>query len=442
MKNNILVSLGDRLYEWLKKKEISSFLFSNKVKKDLQVLSREEKDYYVKKMIQAMRVALLCLIFVVVEIRNIYNVQTKEIHTLERPRADEESKEITLRAGEGVYTIEIAPYEMTEEEVLNAFDYLEKKLTDYILGANISEMEIVTDLYLPERIPGFPFSIYWESEQEQVIDSLGNVHREWLDEDQIIGLRAICSYGDFQGEVELGVQVLKENLSDEEKYKRDFARCLVEAEKDSRHEEVWDLPKEFLGEVLSYRMVTKLDRLAILIVAACAIGATLWFGADRDLRLERTKRQEVLGEAYLDFVSRLSLYISAGLNLQMAMQYCINDYTLKRAKGDLLCEILHCYERDMKNGYSFAVALDLFADRTDHISYRRLAGLLQQGFYNGTHDLAKMLIEEVEQIREEKRRQTKIKGEKMSSALIVPMLLQLCIVIVFIMMPAFSNMQF
>ena len=54
----------------------------------------------------------------------------------------------------------------------------------------------------------------------------------------------------------------------------------------------------------------------------------------------------------------------------------------------------------------------------------------------------KFLEKEVIKAREEKRRQCKVIGERISTALLAPMMLQLGVVIALIMIPAFSGMQF
>ena len=84
----------------------------------------------------------------------------------------------------------------------------------------------------------------------------------------------------------------------------------------------------------------------------------------------------------------------------------------------------------------------MFAEKTDDINYKRLAGILNQGIVNGAQGLAGVLEEEATKVRDEKRRQSKVKGEQVSTALIAPMMLQLGIIIALIMIPAFTNMYF
>ena len=86
--------------------------------------------------------------------------------------------------------------------------------------------------------------------------------------------------------------------------------------------------------------------------------------------------------------------------------------------------------------------MEKLAEVADDANYRRLVGVLSQGMINGSQGLTALLEKEVDRTREEKRRQSKAEGERISTALIAPMLLQLGIVIALIMIPAFMNMQF
>jgi hypothetical protein len=100
------------------------------------------------------------------------------------------------------------------------------------------------------------------------------------------------------------------------------------------------------------------------------------------------------------------------------------------------------FQKDMQNGYGFSEALNRFAETADDVNYRKLVGLLNQGMINGVKGLSVLLEQEVEKSQEEKRRQSRVKGEEISTALIAPMMLQLGMIIALIMIPAFTSMQF
>lgn len=443
MKKDIVLKVAGQIYERLRKRKIAVFLFPPQVKRDLSVLNQEERTYYVQKLMQLLCVCLIFLLAICFGIRNAYVARSTQVKTIERPKLDAKSTEITLQvAGGEAYTVEVSSRILTQEEAKAVFDEFSQDIEQHILGSNQSAMEITKDLALTDSIPGYPFTIYWESEKEHIIDNVGNVYRERLERDELVTITAICTYMENQWETELCVRVLKEELLEEERYKRELEQYLIEDEKNSRHSEVWNLPEHFDGKSVQYRLVPKWDKFIILGSLILVAGLFLWIGNDKDIHNARKKRQELFEADYLNFVSSLSLYISAGLNLQTALKYCVKDYERKRPAKDMLREALLGFEKDLLNGYSFQSALDMFADRADHSYYKRLAGLLQQGLLNGTSDLAITLRQEVDKIREDKRRQCKMRGDKMSSALIAPMLLQLCIVMALIMLPAFSNMQF
>lgn len=443
MKKICLLNNIEKVYRLLKKSKVAAFLFPRQVRDDLEILQKDVKTYYTKKLLQSVCIILVLLGILLLGIRSVYQAKKVSVTELERSNPGEEKQAVSLRiGGSDIYKLEVAPYELSEEEAKKMFDDFTTEITNYVLGNNVTAMEITENLRLVEKVEPYPFQIIWESEKEHIIDNVGNVYRENLLEDELVKLTAICTYMEYQWETDFYVQVCRETLSEDEAFKRNLNKYLVEDEKSKRFSKVWELPADFQGTELQYRPVKKWDKLILLMGLVCITGIALWIGSDKDLHNERKKRQLLFEEAYLNFVSSLALYLSAGLNLQTTMKYCVNDYAVKKPPGHILREVLSEYEKDISNGYSFQGALELFASRADHLYYRRLCGLLQQGQLNGTNHLASVLELEVENIREDKRRQCKIKGEKMSSALIAPMMLQLCIVIVFIMLPAFSNMQF
>lgn len=443
MKNKIIRKVTNALYTRLRRSKLAVFFFPISVRKDLQALDKEECDYYSEKIFHVLLVMLLILLVIFCGIFRAYRISTCPINVIERPKVDEEKRDVELRVGSGdVFGLKVSPRILTKEEAEVAFSEFLPKLEQYILGNNQDAMSVIENLLLIEHLPGYPFSIYWESSAEQIIDNAGTVYREYLAKDTLVTITAICTYLEYQWESQICVNVLQEALTEEERYKRDLSLLLSEAEEKQQYSDVLQLPEEFAGQPIVYRGVMKWDKFVILGVLLCVTGVLLWCGGDQDLRKERKKRQIGFEEQYLNLVSRLSLYLFAGVNVQTAMRYCVKDYVNKPTGGEGLREALLHFDKDLVNGYSFQRALDVFAERADHIYYKRLAGLLQQGVANGTSSLARMLQEEVEKIREDKRRQCKVKGEKMSSALIAPMLLQLCVVIALMMLPAFSNMQF
>ncbi len=444
MIGHILQRAAEGIYGILENSRLAYLYFPKVVRKDLQKLDKNEKSYYIKK------IQCTCGLLFVGAMLAIFYIVTfvlsgnEKVEVLERPEAYQETRQVMLQVGEGEmsYAIEVAPVVLTLEEAEAQFKEVVIILKEYILGNNVSLDAITEDLILPDHLEGYPFQLYWESDCDEVIDTFGTVCREGITEDTIVILTVECSYEEWMWKEQFGVLVLKENLSKEALYKRELEQFLKEEERIKREENVWELPKEFEGERLQYHRVDTDDTMLWLAILIAVTGIGIWFMQDYDLRTDRRKRQEIFRREYPALVNSLSLYISAGQTLQKAVLFCVRDYERRKSGEHLLRVALEEFHKDLENGYSFSVAIEKFSEFCDDANYKKLAGLLTQGVRNGAQGLSELLEKEAEQVNEEKRRWSKVKGEQVSTALIAPMMLQLGIVIALIMIPAFSGLQF
>ena len=432
------------LYVWLRNSPLSALCFPKSVQRDVQAVGRKEEDYYIQKFTYVCGLFLAGMILILVYLLCFWISGSRQIERVERPKTYEKAQEIVLKTGkqEDVFYLEIEPVLLNKEEADVQIKNLMKQLEKLILGKNESLEQVREDLLLVEYVEGYPFEIYWESDHEKLLDSTGAVDREGLKEDCIVVLKATFYYSDWVWYEQFAVLVEKENLSEEEEYTRELEEFLKEAEADQRELKEWELPETFEGEPLFYQMVEEDFTILLLVGLMFAAGIAVWIGQDQDLHNSRNKRREVFQAEYVSFSGSLSLYISAGLNLHMALQFCAKDYARRKPKEHLLRAALVEFQKDIQNGYGFLEALEKLAEVADDANYRRLVGVLSQGMINGSQGLTALLEKEVDRTREEKRRQSKAEGERISTALIAPMLLQLGIVIALIMIPAFMNMQF
>ena len=432
------------MYIWLRKSRLSGVCFPKSVQRDMRALGREEEVYYVQKLIYVCGLFIAGTVLAAVYFVYLWIDDSQRIERIERPKAYEEAQEIALKVGkqDDVFHLELEPVVLTREEADAQFEELLKNLDAYILGRNESLEQVRENLLLVESVEGYPFEIYWESDHENLIDTAGTVNRVGLVEDCIVVLTATFYYGDWVWLEQFAVLVQKEALDAEERYTRELGKLLEEAEMTQRESKELELPEAFEEEPLYYQKIEEDYTILLLVVLVILAGIAVWVGQDKDLHNSRNKRQEAFRIEYVSFAGSLSLYISAGLNLQTAMQVCTQDYIRRKPKEHLLRSALLEFQKDIQNGYGFSEAMERLADVTDDVNYRRLAGLLNQGMINGAQGLSVLLEKEVDRTQEEKRRQSKVEGEKISTALIAPMMLQLGIVIALIMIPAFMNMQF
>lgn len=432
------------LYEILKKSTLSYMIFPRMVQSDILMLDIKEEDYYVQKLVYVCEIFLVGVLLVSVYFTCICVKQGGYIDKIQRPEAYEEMEEVMLKTGkqEDVFLLEIEPVQLTWEQANQQIKFLVEELDLYILGENESLEQVEKDLILPEYIEGYPFELFWKSENEERIDSTGMVKRIGLTEDQLIMLTVTFYYREWMWEEQFTVLLKKEVLTEEEYYTRSLDRLLKEDELLNRENKEWRLPDSFGGEPLYYQKEHEdytVWWLLILMIVTCI---AVWIGKDQDIRNMRSKQQELFQREYVTLLENLSLYISAGINLQTALQFCVRDYVKRKPKDNVLREALIAFQKDINNGIGFWEAIQRLVTTADDINYRKLAGMLNQGMLNGAQGLAILLEKEVIKIREEKRRQSKVVGERVSTALIAPMMLQLGVVIALIMVPAFSGMQF
>ena len=95
--------------------------------------------------------------------------------------------------------------------------------------------------------------------------------------------------------------------------------------------------------------------------------------------------------------------------------------------------------RELHSGVSEASAYEHFGKRTGLQEYTRLSTLLAQNLKKGNSDLLERLREEAVRAGEEKLQGCKRMGEEAGTKLLVPMVLMLLVVMVMIMIPAFST---
>lgn len=434
----------ERVYSKLKQSHLAVWCFPKAVCDDIHVLGKEEKSYYTQKITYVVGLMLFSMVLFTFYLVQWMTERNGVVKEFVRPEAYEETREVVVRAGklDDIYQLEIAPVTLSKEQAEALFLEVTEGLSSYILGGNESLECVTENLYLPEYLSEYPFEIYWESDKEHIVDTLGVVNREGLGEDEVVMLTAVFRYEDWLWEEQFGILVSKEVLSEEEEYERQLGYLLTESENHQRREGTWVLPENFQGEALRVYAVEKDYTVLVLAGLVLVAAVAVWLGQDYDLHMGRQKRRAEFQNEYISFVESLSMYISSGLTLQAAMHNCMQDYVKRKSRGHLLRAALEEFQRDLENGCSFLEAMDFFAHKADSVEYRHLTGMLGQGMLNGSQGLSKALEQEVEKVREEKRRQSKIKGEKVSTALIGPMMLQLGIIIALIMIPAFTNMQF
>lgn len=329
----------------------------------------------------------------------------------------------------------------SEAELSVLYEKLLMELPETVLGENASWDRVSEDLYLPERISSYPFTLTWSSDNPQILSESGALLLpEKADETGILLSRSVnkssisviltltVSYDAFERVVNFPVTVV-EKLPE---YEEAVERTAEQAEEASRGENVITLPEEINGEKVVWKTKRKGGNLW---AAGLGIGAALfyWFGTEWQQKKEREKKIAVMEEEYPAIVNKLTLYLGAGLSIGNSWKKIAEK---GYGKNPVYEEMLYA-SREIEGGAAEAVAFENFGKRVGQKHYVKLTALLTQSLQKGNTQLFTTLRQEVTALSEERSAASRRKGEEASTRLLFPMMLMLAMTMVLIMYPAF-----
>ena len=180
---------------------------------------------------------------------------------------------------------------------------------------------------------------------------------------------------------------------------------------------------------------------AILLLLGVGTGIAVFFLQDKDLEKKNEERKRQMRREYPGIVNRLSLYMEAGMTIRGAFLRIGSEYAVgKRAENPLAIELaIAC--NNLQSGVSEAVVYESFGRRTGTQEYTRFCSILSQSLKKGSVEICARLRQEGERATEEGLRFQKKRGEEAETKLLFPMMIMMAIVMLLIMIPAFSGME-
>lgn len=178
------------------------------------------------------------------------------------------------------------------------------------------------------------------------------------------------------------------------------------------------------------RSAGSLEKTSIIILILCACTSIMvFFLMDKDLKDQVLKRRERMRRAYPDLVHKLALYLVAGMSIRSAFL----QIGKKNELAGYAC-------REMQAGVSEQLAYEHFGKRAGVREYVKLSTLLCQNLKKGSKTLLPRLEEEAILTEESRIQSGKKLGEEAGTKLLIPMVMQLAMIMLMIMVPAFSMM--
>ena len=422
------------------------------VRKDLEYLypgeNQEElcRSYYVGKIEKSMAILSAgCILAIFLAVKAAGERRLEQGNALQRKDFSSDSQKVTVEADydgrRDMFEFLLEPYGLSPEETEMYYREFCEMLPQLIVGTNPSLQEVTDDLKLLERYDGFPFSVEWRSADIDCVTSAGAVRPGEQERDVL--LTAYISYGEQEWKEFLTVKVLSETLTLEEQQHRELEKQLLDSEESSRTEEYMFLPETISGMPVKWQRAVD-DYSVMLGVGAFFFSGLVFFLGDRDLHARLEKQREYMKREYPDIVHKLALYLGAGMTVQGAFQKVAVDYEQYRVSGgtrnSAVCEQMIYTCRELKSGVSEGTAYERFGRRTGLQEYIRLSTLLTQNLKKGSGSLLIRLREEADKALTERIQTGKKLGEEASTKLLLPMVMMLAVVMIMVILPAFSSM--
>ena len=367
-----------------------------------------------------------------------------------RPSYNEAGTEVKLKAeikAEGVEPEELILQVEPEKYTFSEFEAVVKEaipeLEVLILGENISSDEIVEDLNLPEMLLDTPIEIVWESDNEEIIARTGKLNKDAeITEDRIVTLTAGFVYNNYKMSHVMAVRVKYKELTEQERLKRSLYSEIEEVFLTSEEDEKIKLPEEVEGKAIIYEEKKPDSRKGIFFFLMG--GVLLWVIAlKEELEGLEKKREKQLLMDYPALISQFTLLLSAGMTVSGAWKRLIGQYEKQVQDGTkkrryVYDEMIITW-REMQNGISEIDAINRFGARIRLVPYLKFAALLSQNLRKGSRGLLSLLRVEGKLAYEERKEMAKQLGEEAGTRLLVPMFMMFGIVLVVILVPAFSS---
>lgn len=344
------------------------------------------------------------------------------------------------QAMEVVFPVEERRY--TKEQTKKELEALTGRLPDLILGENPSTDQVRTKLNLIPKDSKTGFHILWSSAPAGLIGYDGEIYGESIiqDQGQLVNLTAEVSdgYGTSK-QISIPIQVFAPLLSEEERQKKELIEEIVRREKQNRTEEGFYLPSEYKGGALSYRSRDETDSVWLLLIGPVLAILMRARSASQEKQLKKDREKKLLLD-YSEVVSKLQIFLGAGMTIRTAWERIVLDYQKLQERGEekrpAYEEMLQTYYQ-IRSGTAEGKAYGEFGRRCMLQPYLKLAGLLEQNRRTGTKNLRYLLQAEMTDAFEQRKNFARRQGEEAATKLLIPLFLMLGVVMVIVVVPAF-----
>ena len=194
----------------------------------------------------------------------------------------------------------------------------------------------------------------------------------------------------------------------------------------------------------------------VLLLLGILAGAALLYLPVQQEKQEKDKRARALQADYAALVTRLGLYMTAGLSLRSSWERIVRDYQEDRRAGSptltkagseegsplrIVYEEMDLTRRQIIGGVYEDRAYADFGRRCGLPEYLRLGSLLETYVQQGNRDLFTLLEQEAANALAADLMRVKKRGEQAGTLLLLPILILFGLTLLLVVVPAFMQMQ-
>lgn len=342
--------------------------------------------------------------------------------------------------------IQVSEQKYEEHQIDAFFQECIRQIEKEMLGENKSPDYVTKNLNLMTELSGRPVEIDWTLGSYEVMNIYGEIQKEGLRENGTsVSLDAVITYTenpDRKALYECVVMVYPAKLSKDEQFLENVKTEIEKEDKSSQNRKELVLPKSVDGKKIQYYKRMD-DRGLILIIMAILIGILFYLQEIQNQGERQKEKQKQMMKDYPEIVSKLTLFLGAGMTMKRAWNKVVSDYEEEKQ----IWGIRYAYEemrmayREMDSGITEAESYERFGRRCNMQEYIRLGALLSQNVRKGNKGLSHILRLEAAQAFENRKAAVRKYGEEAGTRLLLPMFIMFSVVLVMVIVPAFLSLQ-
>ena len=365
---------------------------------------------------------------------------TKLSGYIERPYVDEDDTEVKIEVEgllEGSQKIEIPVSKRvySNEEVKEAMKKGMDEILKILPGENTSLQNITTDLNPVSELSDLGLSLKWDFGDGDIIDIQGKVDNENLSESVDIDIGVTLSYESYEESYVIPARVMPKPLTEDESLIKRFKDYISVADKKSAGESGFYLPESFEGKKLVYHLEDSMN-FHLIWIMGIIVAILLYLREKNNDRQKLEKKKRELLKDYPDIVSKLIVFIGAGLSVRQSWEGIVKDYESENKEKRYAYEEMAKSLARLKTGTPENVVYKEFGRSCLLRQYMKLASLLEQNRKSGISTLSTLLGMESQSAWEERLNLAKREGEELNTKLLLPLFMMLLIVMMMIIVPA------